>query len=1179
MQDLLAATPNAQTMTISAMVAHWLTDQQTGNIVLISKPNTTEEFVALPHVDGSPTVTYTAPPLSTVRLSQSLAGQITYLTKDGETLLFGPTPTGALQSWTFPNGMAVNLSYLFGPQLSVVTNSLGRSLTFSYNGNDVSSVTDDTGRSVAYGYDGNHNLVQATDPLGNTTNYVYDSSGMFDTQGHLTQIFNPSCPSYPFVTTWYDPLGRVNQQANGNGYSWSFYFAGSRSEIDDAVGNSHVTYQTDRGRVLLDARVLSGTADVFNDTVQQNGIVNVTTNQYDGLDRLTLTTLPEGGTTAFSYAGAVNPWANNIASIVSTAKPGSSLAPRTVSYTYDPVWNEATSVTDPLGLVATAAYDPATRNLLTAVADTASATAFNATSSFTYDAYGKPLSATDPLGIVTTFGYDAFENLVSQVVDSGAGHLNIRSQFGYDTLGNQIFQTDPNGNTTTMSYDANRRLVSMTAPAPYNGGAGLTQVTNGYDADGNVISIARANGTGSVVTRKTYSASSKLLSVTDPNGNTTMMSYDADDRIAGMIDPLFRTTSFSYDAMSRLVSTTNLAIQSTPLEQRSYSPDGLLASLTDANNHSTSYAYDGFDRLGTATYPDSSTEILGYDADSNILSFETRRSDTITFGYDTLNRRVTKTPPTPSPVVTYAWDLDGRPVGVSDTSASMTAVAAPGGTTAQYATATSYDQLNRPIGVTWTPAPTRTTPTASTVTFNHTYDATSRRIGQTANDNSYWSYPTSANAISYTTNNLSQYSAIGSVTPTYDGDGNLTYDGTFTYGYDSESRLTSLTGGGISGAYVYDAQGRRKEKTIGSTTTVYTTDAAGREILEYNGTTGAVQTWYAYGRGSNDVLNQMNVVAATRATLVPDIQGSIIASLPSGSTTPTKTGYQAYGENPSLTSGTFAYTAQRFDPETAGSTAEPSGLYYYRARMYSPSLGRFFQIDPIGYGGGGNLYAYVGNNPLNFVDPSGLVAQPGSGGGAVLGATAGIGHNGGPPLEEGIAEGESAAGAEAAELGLGIGLKAAAVAGIIVGAIVDPQTANQSENEFLSNWHANYATAYNFYINSGLSAADAQSHILGINLSLPVTVVSLPGGTPLIQYQTPGYAIGSYFASPGTPVNTLGIDPVGRVGINYVTSTNVQALQSTAAMTTGNPGLPSFAQGPGGGTQYYIPSKSVTPVN
>ncbi len=93
-------------------------------------------------------------------------------------------------------------------------------------------------------------------------------------------------------------------------------------------------------------------------------------------------------------------------------------------------------------------------------------------------------------------------------------------------------------------------------------------------------------------------------------------------------------------------------------------------------------------------------------------------------------------------MVTYAWDLDGRRVGVSDTSAAIASVAAPGGITAQYATTLSYDQLNRPLGVSWTPAATQTAPAASTVTFNHAYDATNRRVGQAANDNSYWSYPT-----------------------------------------------------------------------------------------------------------------------------------------------------------------------------------------------------------------------------------------------------------------------------------------------------------------------------------------------------------------------------------------------------------------------------------------------------
>ena len=114
----------------------------------------------------------------------------------------------------------------------------------------------------------------------------------------------------------------------------------------------------------------------------------------------------------------------------------------------------------------------------------------------------------------------------------------------------------------------------------------------------------------------------------------------------------------------------------------------------------------------------------------------------------------------------------------------------------------------------------------------------------------------------------------------------------------------------------------------------------------------------------------MNIALGTRTTMIPDIQGSIIGTLDSRGLL-SKTGYQPHGENPSLTSGTFRYTAQRFDPETAGSAAQPSGLYYYRARHYSPTWGRFLQPDPISYLAGANIYAYVGNDPLNNIDASG----------------------------------------------------------------------------------------------------------------------------------------------------------------------------------------------------------------
>ncbi len=153
------------------------------------------------------------------------------------------------------------------------------------------------------------------------------------------------------------------------------------------------------------------------------------------------------------------------------------------------------------------------------------------------------------------------------------------------------------------------------------------------------------------------------------------------------------------------------------------------------------------------------------------------------------------------------------------------------------------------------------------------------------------------------------------------------------------------------------------------------TDADNREVLEYDGAAGAIQRWYAFGLGPDAVLNQMNVPGtATRATMIPDLQGSIAGTLDSGSGALTKIGYLPFGENPSLTSGTYRYTGRRLDPETAGSTNEPSGLYYYRARHYSPTLGRFLQPDPIGYAGGNNLYAYVGNDPLNGIDPSGLLS-------------------------------------------------------------------------------------------------------------------------------------------------------------------------------------------------------------
>jgi RHS repeat-associated protein len=130
--------------------------------------------------------------------------------------------------------------------------------------------------------------------------------------------------------------------------------------------------------------------------------------------------------------------------------------------------------------------------------------------------------------------------------------------------------------------------------------------------------------------------------------------------------------------------------------------------------------------------------------------------------------------------------------------------------------------------------------------------------------------------------------------------------------------------------------------------------------------TGALEERFQYGPGIDDAVSVIDAQTGERDSLIPDIQGSMIGSLASASGTVTKTGYRAFGESATAPPG-IRYTGRRLEQLT--------GLYHYRARAYNPAWGRFLQPDPIGLRGGNNLYAYVGNDPLNLVDPSGLAAD------------------------------------------------------------------------------------------------------------------------------------------------------------------------------------------------------------
>jgi RHS repeat-associated protein len=371
----------------------------------------------------------------------------------------------------------------------------------------------------------------------------------------------------------------------------------------------------------------------------------------------------------------------------------------------------------------------------------------------------------------------------------------------------------------------------------------------------------------------------------------------------------------------------------------------------------------------------------------------------LSFTYDALGRNLTQVGP--QGTVTSTWDIGGRRMRITHpdsfyvdqdylVTGELQKIRENGATSGVGVLATyAYDDLGRRTLLTLGDGSSTSytfdavsrlsqlvhdlSGTSYDQTLGFSYNPASEITQNTRSNDTYaWTGHYNVNR-GYTANGLNQYTASGSVTPTYDSKGSLTSAGSTTYGYSSENLLTSASGG-ITLAY---DPAMRLYQTAGGTpgTTRFQYDGMAL-IAEYN-SSNTLQRRYVHGSGTDEpIVWYEGSGTSDRRFLHSDERGSVVSvSSSSGTTINT---YDEYGIPRSTNTGRFQYTGQTWLPEL--------GMYYYKARIYSPTLGRFLQTDPIGYAGGANLYAYAGAGPISRTDPQGTDFVPADTCGKVTGS-------------------------------------------------------------------------------------------------------------------------------------------------------------------------------------------------